>query len=201
LNDRFPGLQIKQKYGTTETGSPRSVSRSNDSLWLSFDRVGLETRIVNDVLYLRSEGTILGYLNAPSPVDDEGWYCTGDLVDVEHDIDAKQWIRFRGRGSDTINVGGENVSPAEVEQVIMELDFVENAVVRGVHHVIMGQVVTAKVSLHTETAPKDSEKRVRIHCRSRLPAYKVPIRIDIVEGKLTNARQKSMRGAIKRRAC
>ena len=92
LNERFPGCRISQKYGTTETGSPRSASRANDSLWLKLGGDGVEMKVVDGVLHLRSESTILGYLNAPSPVDAEGWYCTGDLVEVDG-----EWIRFRGQ--------------------------------------------------------------------------------------------------------
>lgn len=192
LNERFPDLQIKQKYGTTETGSPRSVSRGNDSLWLKISRQGAETRIVDNVLYIRSEGTILGYLNAPSPVDREGWYCTGDLVDVEVDAQG-EWIRFRGRASDMINVGGEKVAPAEVEQVIMELEIVKEAVVGGEPHAMMGQIVAARVALATAMEPRQAIKTIRVHCRSRLPAFKVPVKIEVVEGGLTNERQKTRR--------
>ncbi len=126
LNERFAGCRISQKYGTTETGSPLSASRANDSLWLKLGGDGVEVKVVDGVLHLRSESTILGYLNAPSPVDAEGWYCTGDLVEVDGD-----WIRFRGRSSDQINVGGEKVAPSEVEQVLLELDFVREAAVYG----------------------------------------------------------------------
>lgn len=186
LNARFPGVQISQKYGTTETGSPRSVSRGNDSLWLKIKSDGVETKVVNGVLWIRSEGTILGYLNAPSPVDEQGWYCTGDLVDVDG-----EWIKFRGRLADTINVGGEKVAPAEVEQSILELDFVRDAVVSGEPHELMGQIVAARVSLAAAALdPKDAARCIRAHCRERLASYKVPIRVDIVTDEFANSRQK-----------
>jgi acyl-coenzyme A synthetase/AMP-(fatty) acid ligase len=189
LNTRFPNLQISQKYGTTETGSPKSVSRGNDSLWLSMGR-GIETKVVDNILYVRSEGMILGYLNAPSPFDAEGWYCTGDLVEVDG-----EWLRILGRASDLINVGGEKVSPSEVEQVILQLDFVRDAVVAGEKHVLMGQIVTARVTLATDLPHREAIAKIRSHCRSRLPPYKVPVKIDVVEGGLTTDRQKAVRRA------
>jgi acyl-CoA synthetase (AMP-forming)/AMP-acid ligase II len=188
LNARFPDCQIRQKYGTTETGSPPSASRGNDSLWLKIGGDGVETRVVDDVLHIRSESTILGYLNAPSPVDEQGWYCTGDLVEVDG-----EWIRFRGRASDRINVGGEKVSPTEVEQVILELDIVREVVVRGEPNHLLGNIVTAQVVLATDLDEGEAARAVRTHCRSRLAAYKVPVKIDFVAGRLTSDRQKALR--------
>jgi acyl-CoA synthetase (AMP-forming)/AMP-acid ligase II len=189
MNECFPNVQISQKYGTTETGSPRTVSRGNESLWLKLAaQGGLETKVVEGVLWLRGESTILGYLNAPSPIDAEGWYCTGDLVDVDG-----EWLRFRGRAADVINVGGENVSPAEVEQAILELDFVRAAVVEGEKHVLLGQIVTARVALSGEADVHDAAKGIRRYCSGRLAPYKVPVKIQIVDEELIGGRQKKMR--------
>ena len=192
MNERFGHVQITQKYGTTETGSPKSVSRGNESLWMklatSGAQSGLETRVVEGVLWLRGESTILGYLNAPSPLDAEGWYCTGDMVDVDG-----EWLRFRGRVSDVINVGGENVSPAEVEQTILELDFVRDAVVEREQNALMGQIVTARVALTEPADPREAAKRIRRHCSSRLAPYKVPVKIDVSTDDLITGRQKRQR--------
>lgn len=190
LNSCFPNVQIIQKYGTTETGSPKSISRGNDSLWMRIKSDGTETKVVNDVLWIRSESTILGYLNAPSPLDESGWYCTGDLVDVDG-----EWIRFRGRAVDLINVGGEKVTPAEVEETILELDFVRDAVVAGVPHPLLGQIVAVRVALKSDTLDrKEAAKGIRLHCRQRLAPYKIPVRIEFSDGLLTNSRQKVQRG-------
>jgi long-chain acyl-CoA synthetase len=189
INDLFPNVQISQKYGATETGSPRSVSRGNDSLWLKFKNDGLDVKIVDGVLWIRSESVILGYLNAPSPVDQDGWYCTGDLVEVDG-----EWFRFRGRTADTINVGGEKVSPSEVEDTIMELDFVRDVAVTGKPHVLLGQVVTARVNLATKDLDaKEAITRIWQHCRRRLASYKAPVKIDVSSDALTNDRLKVQR--------
>ncbi len=188
LNERFAALQIMQKYGSTELGAPRSESRGKDSLWLRLKRDGVETRVVDDVLWVRSEGTILGYLNAPSPVDADGWYCTGDLVDTDG-----EWIRFRGRSSEVINVGGEKVAPSEVEQVILSLPEVREAVVSGERHVLLGQIVTARVALVEGADSKQAARSIRTRCREQLAAYKVPVKIDFVTTAMVNDRQKALR--------
>ena len=57
------------------------------------------------MLEIRSQSAMLGYLNAPSPFTDDGWLKTGDRVDVDG-----EYIRFLGRNSDMINVGGKQGS-------------------------------------------------------------------------------------------
>jgi long-chain acyl-CoA synthetase len=189
LNRRFPNVQISQKYGTTETGSPRSVSRGNDSVWLKLKREGVETKVVEGILWIRSEGTMLGYLNAPSAVDEDGWYCTGDLVEVDG-----EWLRFRGRAADTINVGGEKVAPTEIEQAILELDFVSDAVASGERHSLLGEVVVARVSFRAQVIDEqEAAKIIRAHCRQRLGSHSVPVRIDFESGPFASARQKAQR--------
>jgi acyl-coenzyme A synthetase/AMP-(fatty) acid ligase len=188
LNERFPSCRISQKYGTTETGSPHSASRDNNSLWLKLGGDGVDVRVVDGELQMRSESTILGYLNAPSPVDAEGWYSTGDLVEVDG-----EWIRFRGRSSDQINVGGEKVAPSEVEQVLLELDFIREAVVSGESNPIMGQVVAAKIVMAEAIDERDAMRRIRIHCRSRLAPHMIPVKVHFVSGSLSTPRHKIQR--------
>lgn len=173
VNERFPNVQIIQKYGTTELGSPATESRDNNSLWLRIKGDAIESMIVDGVLWLRSPGTMLGYLNASSSVTADGWYSTGDLVDVDG-----EWMRFLGRVDEVIKVGGEKVAPAEVERIIRELDFVCDVLVVGEPHPLLGQVVTAQVTIAPEAlSTKEAESRIRLHCRQRLASHHVPVKI------------------------
>jgi long-chain acyl-CoA synthetase len=191
LNSRFPKLQIMQKYGTTETGAPRTQSRDNGSLWIQLGGNGIESRVIDDVLYLRGAGTILGYLNAPGPFDTDGWFCTGDLVERDG-----PWIRVRGRSSDIINVGGAKVFPIEVEQTILELGFVSEVVVVGEPNPMLGQIVVARAVLNGALESRAAVQQIRAHCRSRLASYKIPVKIDIVQGGLVSERHKLQRSAV-----
>ena len=132
---------------------------------------------------------MLGYLDAEATIDAGGWYCTGDLVEVDG-----EWIRFRGRATDVINVGGEKVSPVEVEQVILELNFVQEVVVIGEPHALLGEIVTARVTLAADNLDgKDAAKRIRGHCQNHLPRHKLPMKIMIVDEIVMDARQKLRR--------
>jgi acyl-CoA synthetase (AMP-forming)/AMP-acid ligase II len=184
----FPQAQIAQKYGTSELGSPRSRSRDRGSLWLELRDGEIETKIVDGILWLRSPAAMLGYLNAPSEVDAEGWYCTGDRVEQDG-----EWIRILGRESDTINVGGEKVLPQEVEEVILELDWVRDVVVKGVPHPILGQVVRAEVVLANPGGAENLRRDIRRHCLARLPRHKAPVEIVEATGPVTSVRHKKTR--------
>lgn len=184
----FPGVEILQKYGTSEFGSPRTRSRGRDDLWFCLTDAGVEMKVLNGILWVRSESAMLGYLNAPNPIDGEGWYCTGDLVWQDD-----EWIRVLGRESEVINVGGEKVYPHEVESVIQELEPIEDVLVRGASHPLTGQIVEALVNLRFELDERDVRKLVRAHCRERLPSYKVPVRVLVTPEPLASERHKKRR--------
>lgn len=185
----FPRARLSQKYGTTETGAPRTISRADDSLWIRIEDEGVRAEVRDGLLWIRSEGAFLGYLDdvgAPCQVD--GWYCTGDLVEQDG-----PWIRVLGRGGERINVGGEKVVPNEVEATILELDDVAAVAVSGLAHALLGQVVTARVQLAPGADAATIEARVRRHCRTRLPRHAVPVTVDVTDEALVNDRQKILR--------
>jgi long-chain acyl-CoA synthetase len=190
LAETLPAVQLLQTYGSTELGILRSKSRERDSLWVRVGGEGYETKVVDGRLWVRAECAMLGYLNAPSPFDAEGFLDTGDLVQVDGD-----WIRILGRASEVINVGGSKVHPAEVESVLLGLDNVADVSVRGEPHPLVGQIVTASVRLVEPEAPAAFRVRMRQYCSTRLPAYKVPARVVIAEGPLYSSRYKRVRRA------
>lgn len=189
VREIFPNAQIKQTYGLSELGVLRSKSESDDSVWVKIGGSGFETKIVDDILWVRSEANMVGYLNAPNPFDDEGWMCTGDHVELRG-----EYMRILGRKSEMINVGGQKVFPAEIENVLLEADNVREVTVFGVPHPVMGLVVKAKISLNEPENPFQLAERLRKYCLQRMARYKVPIKYEIVnEGDLHTTRFKKMR--------
>ena len=184
----FPGVNIIQKYGASEFGAPMSRSQSSDTLWIKLDNENVKTRVIDDILWMKSDTAMLGYLNAENPFDEDGWFCTGDQVETDGD-----WIHILGRTSDIINVGGEKVYPAEVEGVIMQLDNVIDAVVYGEQSPFLGNIVCVKVRLQQQELRRDFEKRLRKHCIGQLDKFKIPVKIEISEEKLTTERHKKKR--------
>jgi acyl-CoA synthetase (AMP-forming)/AMP-acid ligase II len=189
MREILPNAEFKQTYGLSELGVLRSSSPDQGSLWLKIGGEGFETRIVEGQLHVRSISNMLGYLNAPTPIDDEGWMNTGDLVEEKEGL-----IRFLGRRSEIINVGGQKVLPSEIEDVLLEAEGVAGAVVQGVPHPLLGQAVAARVALTRPEALKVLTQRLREHCRERLQKYKVPMRFEIVSAdSITTPRAKKNR--------
>jgi long-chain acyl-CoA synthetase len=190
LSSALPHAELLQTYGSTELGILRSKSRGRDSLWVRVGGEGYETKIVDGRLWVRSKCAMLGYLNAPSPFDEEGFLDTGDLVEADG-----EWLRILGRRSDVINVGGSKVHPAEVESVLLALDNVADACVRGEPHPIVGQIVSATVRLEKAEPPAEFRARLRRYCLERLAPYKVPARVILSEEPLHSSRFKRLRRA------
>jgi acyl-coenzyme A synthetase/AMP-(fatty) acid ligase len=185
----LPHVSLKQTYGLSEMGILKSRSESSDSLWIKFGGEGVASKVVDGVLWLKTRSSMVGYLNAPSPFTEDGWYNTGDVVEVRG-----EYFRFRGRDSEVINVGGEKVYPAEVESVLLQLDGVTDATVRGAPSPVTGQVVEA--TLHLQS-PEDSRalfRRVRMFCQGRLRPYQIPARVVIGDRLEYGERFKKIRG-------
>lgn len=185
----FPGVKLQQTYGLSELGVLRSRSRDDGSLWVRVGGAGFETKVVDGVLWIRSDFAMLGYLNAPSPFDAEGWFCTQDRVEVDGD-----WLRILGRDSDLMNIGGQKVYPAEVEDVIIGLDNVSDVAVGAEAHPLLGHIVVARVATVEPESAASLKKRIRQACGGRLAAYKVPAKVLLAaDGDLYSSRLKKVR--------
>jgi acyl-CoA synthetase (AMP-forming)/AMP-acid ligase II len=188
VRQAFPGVNLLQTYGLSEVGVLRSQSRDDGSLWVRVGGEGFQTRIKDGVLWIKSEYAMVGYLNAPSEFDEDGWFNTQDQVEVDGD-----YFRILGRVTDLINVGGQKVYPAEVESVILELDNVQDVAVFGERHGLLGQIVVAKIVLDQPESAESVKKRVRQACLAQLATFKVPAKVVLAEGVLHSARQKKIR--------
>ncbi len=188
LREALPHCRFLQKYGATEFGSPPTRSREDGSLWFKINSDAFETRVVDGLLWVRSPSSMLGYLNAPSPISEDGWINTGDRVEVEGD-----YLRVLGRQSEMINVGGQKVNPAEVENVLLAADNIRDASVKGEKNPILGHTVAATVLLRQPEDLPALRNRLRLFCRERLPREATPVRIDIADETLWNTRFKKIR--------
>lgn len=184
----FPGVKLLQTYGLIELGVLKSKSQSDESLWVKLGGNGYQLRVVNGLLEIKAESAMLGYLNAPSPFTEDGWFKTGDAVEVEG-----EYFRILGRRSELINVGGEKVYPSEIESVIQEMPNVAEVRVSGEKSPIMGMMVVATVRLFEEEDKKEFISRLKAHCRSKLAPYKIPVKIMIDKELQYNDRLKKTR--------
>jgi acyl-CoA synthetase (AMP-forming)/AMP-acid ligase II len=184
----LPGVELQQTYGLSEVGVLRSQSRPDGSLWVRLGGEGFETQVREGVLWVRSQYRMVGYLNAPSAFDAEGWFNTQDQVEVDGD-----YFKILGRVTDLINVGGQKVYPAEVEDVILAQANIAEVVVCGEKHALLGHIVVAKVVLHTPEPLDALRLRIRKACQARLSAFKVPVKVELLDQAAYSARFKKVR--------
>jgi len=185
----FPSARLQQTYGLSELGVLRSKSKGSDSVWVQVGGQGFETKIVDEKLYVRSQSAMVGYLNAPSPFDSDGWMNTGDVVQSDGD-----YVRILGRDSEIISVGGQRVVPIEVETVLLQADNVADVTVYGTPNALMGASVSARISLERDEDPVQLKARLRRFCLDKLLPYKVPVRFTVVpQSEQHNERSKKIR--------
>jgi acyl-CoA synthetase (AMP-forming)/AMP-acid ligase II len=190
LREALPGVRLKQTYGLSELGILPTRSRGDDSLWVKIGGSGFDYKIIDGILWIRSDVAMLGYLNAPAPFDEEGYFNTQDVVETDG-----EWLRILGRRSEVINVGGEKVYPSEVENVLLQLPNVAEVTVTGHPNAVTGMVVKATVQLVEEEDERALTARVRRFCRERLEPFKVPALVQVSVQPQHSDRFKKVRSA------
>ena len=188
LKELFPHIKLQQTYGLIELGVLRSKSKSDDSLWVKVGGEGFDTRVVDNILQIKADSAMLGYLNAVSPFTEDGWFITGDQVEVDG-----EYIKILGRKSELINVGGEKVYPQEVENTLLEMDNIVDVTVYGEKNPITGNIVCARVTLKEPEEKKEFVARLKKFCIGKLQSYMIPVKISIAENEQHNERFKKIR--------
>jgi acyl-CoA synthetase (AMP-forming)/AMP-acid ligase II len=186
LASLFPAARLVHIYALTEAGSCVSVNDGLAGLPEAIlhrpDTAAVQFRIRSGALEVKTRHGMLDYLklDAPTPLGDDGWFVTGDLVKVE-----AQRIYFIGRRSETINVGGVKVHPLEVENLILNVPGVKLARVFGRNNPVVGQIVAVELVLDEGWGAEEVESSVREICLS-LSRHSRPRSIDIVDTITTN---------------
>jgi long-chain acyl-CoA synthetase len=187
----FPAVEFIHAYGMTETAASVSVLRlSHTPEFLSSDRIrsagqaGLsaEIRIADEQgrevprgtsgeIWIRGPMVMQGYWGRPQETQQavrQGWLHTGD----GGTMDQAGYLYVIDRIKDMVITGGENVYPAEVENVLCSHPAVQACAVIGVPHEKWGEAVHAVVVLRPGT--QVTAQALQAHCRSQIGAYKCP---------------------------
>jgi long-chain acyl-CoA synthetase len=194
LNREFEshlGVPLLDGYGITETSTMVTMN------WPSGNRVmgscgiplpGLAVRIVDlkgqDVapgqegeLIVHGPNVMPGYHNKPDETQkvlQNGWYHTGDLAKS----DENGFLTITGRLKELIIRGGQNIAPAEIEEVVNTFTAVLDCAVVGVPHEHLGEVPALFVVARPGHALEN--EALLAHCRAQLSAYKVPHSVQLI---------------------
>ena len=171
-------------YGLSEASPNVVMSDWRDPEQLRVDGLalplpGTEIRISKEKeIQVRSWSVMKGYCNNPEATakafTEDGWLRTGDLGELT----ADGRLRMIGRLKDVFRVGGENVAPAEVEEVLLAHPAVETAQVIGVPDARLGEVGCAYVTL--KSGHSVSEEEIISFVKSKAANFRVPRYLRIV---------------------
>lgn len=168
---RFPEARIVHIFASTETGAAFSVSdglAGFPASYLDDAPRGVRLEVRDNILHIHSPGV--------STAGDDGFASTGDVVDV-----TEQRVFFRGRQSGVVNVGGANVWPEEVEQLLREHPEVLEAQVRATPNAMTGFLLIASVVPTDSAQTDDLGKRLRAWVRKTAPGPQVPAKVHVVD--------------------
>ncbi len=193
LNDQLPNVMIMDRFGSSESGAHGAVE---DGATGPRFTMSANTSVLDEELKpltpgdgrigrLARTGRIpIGYYkdkaktDATFPVDAEGvqWSIPGDLASVEPD----GTITVHGRGSASINSGGEKIFPEEVEAAVKTHPDVFGAIVVGLPDERFGQQVAVVVAPRLGANAPTLEE-IQAHCRTQIAGYKIPRQMVVVE--------------------
>lgn len=209
----LPDVGFVNAYGLTETSSTIAVLTPEDHREaLTSESVVVRRRLGSvgrpvptvEVQIRDTDGTVLGpnqpgelyvrgdqvsgrYTGIGSVLDAQGWFPTRDVAHVDED----GYLFIGGRADDTIIRGGENIGPAEIEEVLVEHPHVHDCAVVGAGDPEWGQIIVAVVVPTPGATPVVEELRVFV--RERLRASRTPDRIVFRAELPTNATGKVLR--------
>ncbi|HEX4180908.1 MAG TPA: long-chain-fatty-acid--CoA ligase [Caulobacteraceae bacterium] len=203
------GCEFIQLYGLTETiGGGTMLSFADHDPARGKLRAcgrpwgGFEVRVVTPEgqlgqagavgeIQIRSKGVMKGYWNRPEAtaqaIDAEGWFSSGDAGF----FDADGYLYIHDRVKDMIVSGGENIYPAEVENVLFSHPGVADAAVIGVPDERWGEAVKAMVVM--KPGAEFDPAALIAHCREHIAAYKAPKTVDRIEALPRNPSGKVLR--------
>jgi acyl-coenzyme A synthetase/AMP-(fatty) acid ligase len=175
LRDAYPAARVSHAFASTEAGVAFDVTdglAGFPAAWVSGDAAlpGIDLRVADGTLRIRSTRTATGYLGAAPLHDGDGFVDTGDIVT----LDGGRY-HFCGRMGGIINVGGQKVHPEEVEAALATHPAVLAARVRAQANPITGAIVTAEIVVKDPAAKTDRLRHEIIEAsRARLAPHKVP---------------------------
>ncbi|MFK5976728.1 MAG: long-chain-fatty-acid--CoA ligase [Sulfurovum sp.] len=177
------GLTVNELYGLTEC----SMVCFNDKSKYKVGSVGIavngtEIKIINEKeetigqgalgeIAVKGSSIMLGYWNNPkesAQILKEGWFFTGDLGKIDKD----GYLTIVDRKKDMVNVGGQNVYPNEVEQVLHHHPSILEVAVFGISESLLGEQVCATIVLKNNH--RVTENEIVDFCRQSLAHYKLP---------------------------
>jgi acyl-CoA synthetase (AMP-forming)/AMP-acid ligase II len=204
IRAELPFESLTTGYGLTESTAMVSITRPDDeperiAFWNGgYPLDGIEVTIADDhEILVRGFNVMRGYYGDPDAtqavVDVDGWLHTGDIGELAPD----GALRISDRKKDIYICGGFNVSPAEVENLLLGCDAISQVAVVGTPDARLGEVGAAFVVPRAGTPLTEAD--VVEWARAHIANYKVPRRVELVDELPLNASGKVLKGDLRAR--
>ena len=198
------GIEINEGYGLTETSPVTNWCRPNEQRRKCVGKAlsGIDQRIVgpdgavlgpnqDGEVRMKGPNVMKGYLNLPDETaavfDEHGYFKTGDMGR----LDEEGFLSITGRIKEMLIIGGENVFPREIEEVLNRHESVKDSAVIGMQDGMRGEVALAFVEL--KDGARFDESALKSFCRDAIAGFKVPREIRVVKELPRNPTGKIMR--------
>lgn len=180
----LPKVDFRQTFGMSELGIVRVKSEARNSLFMKVGGEGVKTRTVGGVLKIQSANRMLGYLNAPSPFDEDGWYDTKDVVE-----EKDGFYKVIGRTSEVINVGGLKFMASEIERVALLFSDISLVKAYGKDNPITGQ--HAEIIVQPKSLENFNKEAFKKHLTEHLQNHMVPRKIKVQDVEIGHRHKRS----------
>ena len=184
ITDLLPNVTFKQTYGLSEFCVLRVKNRDRKDLFIKIGGEGVEIKVKDEMLHIRSIRRMLGYLNSPQPFDDEGWFNTKDIVEVDG-----EFVKIIGRKTDVVNVGGQKFMKSEVEEVILKHQDISHTKIITKKNSITGQHIEAIIQPNNGKNIEKSE--IKMFLKNNLPSHMRPLKIIIGQVEISHRFKKA----------
>jgi len=170
IKGKLPNARVSIGYGSSE-GGPNLFgphhSLPTPELSVGYPVDGIDYRIVNEVLEIKSPSMMIGYGNSNTTLTEDGYFVTNDIFH----IDENGFYYFIGRADDMFTCGGHNIYPSHIERILEQHPEVINSSVIGIPDDIKGHKPFAFVT------GKAKETELKRHCRQYLTPAQIPRKI------------------------
>ncbi len=190
----FPGAYVTHIYASTEAGVGFSVKDGLEGFPLTLleSDSTCKLKVQDDLLWIKNENGATKLLSGNLQVDSDGYVNTGDLVVVQNGR-----VKFLGRDSGSINVGGNKVMPEKVESVLEESHYIHMANVYAKKNSVLGSLVSADIVLSESAyglSKQDLKKKLVDFCSVSLASHEIPVFFNVVSSLDFNSTGKKIRG-------
>lgn len=192
IRETIPHASFFVMYGQTEASArlsylpPEDLDKKTGSVGRAipgvelgvFDQEGqaVAPGVIGEIC-ARGANIMMGYWKDPEmseTVMRDGWLRTGDLACQDED----GYLYISGRSSEMIKSGAHRINPAEIEEVILEMDGIEEAVAIGVEDELLGHVIKVVIVPARNDAP--DMRSIQAYCRKNMANFKIPKYIEFV---------------------